>query len=295
MKKILLVALMTVSSGAFAQAAVQQQQQTTTSSAVAAAQNAGNSQVITVAPVTTNVASDLKDQGATAAATNAKAAEAIAATNAKAAIDIANIQASSNSTGLKDQGATAAKTQSDAAIKIAEIQAKTAADTLAAGQKGLEGPSADAALANATALTIAAGNQAVAREVAGMTQKIANTPSVNGPQLVTSNDTCMGSTSGSANVPGIGIGFGTSWVDNNCKMLKNSRELWNMGMKGAAMALMCKDEDNREALELTGFECPQTTKAKAESKKVSEAQQPQYTDPIVRARLGMPELTASAK
>jgi hypothetical protein len=75
----------------------------------------------------------------------------------------------------------------------------------------------------------------------------------------------MGSTSGSANVPGIGISFGTSWVDTNCKMLKNSRELWNMGMKGAAMALMCKDADNREALELTGFECPQTTKAKKDA------------------------------
>jgi hypothetical protein len=103
----------------------------------------------------------------------------------------------------------------------------------------------------------------------------------------------MGSTSGSANVPGIGVSFGTSWVDTNCKMLKNSRELWNMGMKGAAMALMCKDADNREALELTGFECPQTTRDRKGNAAVQATAQPsqaQYTDPIVRARLGLPAL-----
>lgn len=145
----------------------------------------------------------------------------------------------------------------------------------------------------ATDLQIAKGNQQAARDVAATTTTIKNTPSVSGPALVSSNDTCMGSTSGSANVPGIGIGFGTNWVDENCKMLKNSRELWNMGMKGAAMALMCNDKANREALELTGFECPQTTR----DRKVAEAQasKQEITDPIIRARLGMPELTASAK
>lgn len=132
-----------------------------------------------------------------------------------------------------------------------------------------------------------------ARDVADTTVKIKNTPSVSGPALTSSNDTCMGSTSGSANVPGIGIGFGTSWVDNNCKMLKNSRELWNMGMKGAAMALMCNDPDNKAALELTGYECPQTTKARNGNAKVQQAAQAgqaEYTDPIVRARLGLPAL-----
>jgi hypothetical protein len=106
----------------------------------------------------------------------------------------------------------------------------------------------------------------------------------------------MGSTSGSVNAPGIGIGFGTSWVDGNCKMLKNSRELWNMGMKGAAMALMCKDADNREALELTGFECPQTTRDKKAAQSVAEAavvSTGESTDPIVRARLGLPALVAA--
>jgi hypothetical protein len=109
----------------------------------------------------------------------------------------------------------------------------------------------------------------------------------------------MGSTSGSVNIAGLGIGGGTSWVDGNCKMLKNSREMWNMGMKAAALALMCTDAANMEALELTGFVCPQTAakskaaEAKAVPAKVSAADQPQYTDPIVRARLGLDPLVAA--
>ncbi len=118
------------------------------------------------------------------------------------------------------------------------------------------------------------------------TQTVKNVPSVSGPPLVSSNDTCMGSTSGSVNVAGFGAGLGTTWTDQNCKMLKNSRELWNMGMKAAALALMCTDSANREALELTGFKCPQ----RKPEQQVTQADGERHTDPIVRARLGLPPL-----
>lgn len=115
---------------------------------------------------------------------------------------------------------------------------------------------------------IAAIQAQAARDVAGINAdaKIRNTPSVNGPPLVSSNDTCMGSASGSINAPGIGLALGKTYTDTNCVMLKNSRELWNMGMKAAALALMCNDPANRQALEVTGFTCPQTAKANAEAK-----------------------------
>lgn len=76
------------------------------------------------------------------------------------------------------------------------------------------------------------------------------------PALTSSNDTCMGSTSVGASAVSFGFSFGSSWTDNNCLMLKNSRELWNMGFKGAAMARMCMDDLNKEALEATGVSCP---------------------------------------
>ena len=121
----------------------------------------------------------------------------------------------------------------------------------------------------------------------GTDQVIRNTPSVSGPNLTTSNDTCMGSTSGSVNIAGLGIGGGSTWTDNNCKMLKNSRELWNMGMKAAAMALMCNDPANKEALELTGYVCPQSKKAKEDNAKAESDAQYSGNDPIVRARFGL--------
>jgi hypothetical protein len=122
------------------------------------------------------------------------------------------------------------------------------------------------------------------------TQTVRNVPSVSGPPLVSSNDTCMGSISGAVNVPGVGVGFGKTTVDENCVMLKNSREMWNMGMKGAALARMCMDSLNKEALEITGFTCPQTTRDQQKAAQAASAPKEQYTDPIVRERLGLAPL-----
>lgn len=115
------------------------------------------------------------------------------------------------------------------------------------------------------------GEQTQRIEYSG-THTVKNVPSVNGPPLTTSNDTCMGSTSGSVNGPGFGIGLGTTWQDKNCVMLKNARELWNMGMKAASLALICMDDSNRTALEITGFVCPQTAarqRAEAETVRIA--------------------------
>ena len=76
------------------------------------------------------------------------------------------------------------------------------------------------------------------------------------PVLASSNDTCMGSTSGGVSTVYIGVSLGTTWTDNNCVMLKNSRELWNMGLHNPAVARLCMDDLNRDALEVTGIKCP---------------------------------------
>lgn len=91
---------------------------------------------------------------------------------------------------------------------------------------------------------------------ADTTSTLKNVPAIGAPALTTSNDTCMGSTSGGVAVAGFGLQLGSTWSDKNCLMLKNSREMWNMGFKAAALARMCMDDLNKEALELTGFVCP---------------------------------------
>ena len=110
------------------------------------------------------------------------------------------------------------------------------------------------------------------------------------PALTSAFDTCMGSTSGAVSTSIVGVAMGSTYVDKNCQTLKNTRELWNMGQRAAAMARMCMDDLNRESLELTGYECPQTTAAKAKAKAEVTAGVVQYTDPIVRARLGLSPL-----
>ena len=75
--------------------------------------------------------------------------------------------------------------------------------------------------------------------------------------LSSSNDTCMGSSSGGAAGPGFSFSVGSTWTDKNCVMLKNAREMWNMGLKDASFARLCMDENNREAIKLAGGTCPQ--------------------------------------
>lgn len=95
----------------------------------------------------------------------------------------------------------------------------------------------------------------------GGSYTVKNVPNVSAPPLISSNDTCMGSASGGVSVAGFGITGGSTYTDEHCKRIKMSRELWNKGMKAASLALDCMDADAREALELTGFTCPQTARA----------------------------------
>jgi hypothetical protein len=93
------------------------------------------------------------------------------------------------------------------------------------------------------------------------TTTVKNVPAMNAPPLVSSNDTCMGSWSAGVAVAGFGASGGNTYTDEHCKRIKMSRELWNKGMKAASLALDCMDKEAREALEITGFVCPQTARA----------------------------------
>jgi hypothetical protein len=100
-------------------------------------------------------------------------------------------------------------------------------------------------------------------------QTVRNVPNVNVSELTTSNDTCMGSIVAGGSAVGFGVSFGTTHVDQNCVMLKNAQMLWNMGMRAAALARLCMDKDNRKALEMTGYTCPQDRKNTTDVKTVT--------------------------
>ena len=102
----------------------------------------------------------------------------------------------------------------------------------------------------------ASGNSSLSLQSNSYAPYIPVAPAFSAP-LTASNDTCMGSSSGGAAGPGFSLSLGSTWSDKNCVMLKNARELWNMGLREAAYARLCMDSDNRDAIKYSGGTCPQ--------------------------------------
>ena len=74
--------------------------------------------------------------------------------------------------------------------------------------------------------------------------------------LVAADDTCMGSSSAGGQGVGFGLSFGSTWQDGDCVRRKDSRELFNMGERGAAIALMCQNPKIAQAMAAAGRSCP---------------------------------------
>jgi len=118
---------------------------------------------------------------------------------------------------------------------------------------------------------VLSGSQSVYTEYGG-SYTLKNVPSMNASPLTSSNDTCMGSASGGVAVAGFGLTAGATYTDEACKRIKMSRELWNKGMKAASLAMDCMDPAAREALEITGYTCPQTLRAQRAAEDAAQKQ-----------------------
>ena len=70
------------------------------------------------------------------------------------------------------------------------------------------------------------------------------------------NDTCTVSYSAAVQTQILGVSGGGHVRDLNCERLKNAKTLYNMGMKVAAVALMCQEETVFKAMEMAGTPCP---------------------------------------
>lgn len=77
------------------------------------------------------------------------------------------------------------------------------------------------------------------------------------PTINTSNsDLCTFGVAGAIQTQILGISTGTQFTDENCERLKNSKTLYDMGMKVAAVSLMCQDEKVFKAMMNAGTPCP---------------------------------------
>ena len=84
-----------------------------------------------------------------------------------------------------------------------------------------------------------------------------NPPSAISPSINASNsDLCMVGVSGAVQTQILGISTGQAYTDENCMRLKNSKVLYDMGMKVAAVALMCQTRSVYDAMKFAGTPCP---------------------------------------
>ena len=71
-----------------------------------------------------------------------------------------------------------------------------------------------------------------------------------------SQDVCVSGVSGAVQTQVIGMSAGKAVRDMNCERLKLSKTLYDMGMKVAAVSMMCQDERVFKAMEMAGTPCP---------------------------------------
>jgi hypothetical protein len=80
------------------------------------------------------------------------------------------------------------------------------------------------------------------------------------------NDICAIGVSGAAQTQILGIAIGTTYRDENCERLKLAKNLYDMGMKVAAVATLCQDERVFVAMKNAGTPCPIEGKIGVEAK-----------------------------
>ena len=82
-------------------------------------------------------------------------------------------------------------------------------------------------------------------------------PSAISPSINTSNsDLCTIGVSGAVQTQILGLSAGKTVRDMNCEKLKNAKTLYDMGMKVAAVSVMCQDYRVFDAMMDAGTPCP---------------------------------------
>lgn len=89
---------------------------------------------------------------------------------------------------------------------------------------------------------------------------------------IINSDVCAVAVSGATQTQILGISFGATMIDKNCERLKLARSVYDMGMKVAAVSLMCQDERVFTAMANAGTPCPVDGKIGEQAKAIWEAE-----------------------
>jgi hypothetical protein len=88
---------------------------------------------------------------------------------------------------------------------------------------------------------------------------------------VINSDVCAVAASGAVQTQILGISMGGTMTDYNCERIKLARGVYDMGMKVAAVAIMCQDERVFSAMTNAGTPCPVDGKIGAQAKEIWDA------------------------
>lgn len=83
-------------------------------------------------------------------------------------------------------------------------------------------------------------------------------PSAISPQFSagSNSDLCTIGVAGAVQTQILGISAGTTFTEENCIRLKNAKVMYDMGMKVAAVSVMCQDQKVFDAMMHAGTPCP---------------------------------------
>lgn len=97
-------------------------------------------------------------------------------------------------------------------------------------------------------------------------------PTAVAPAITTiNNDVCATAASGAVQTQILGISMGGTTRDLNCERIKLSKNLYDMGMKVAAVATLCQDDRVFQAMLDAGTPCPVQGKIGEQAKEIWKA------------------------
>ena len=110
-------------------------------------------------------------------------------------------------------------------------------------------------------------------------------PSAISPAItVINSDICVTAASGAVQTQVLGISMGVTERDFNCERLKLSRSLYDMGMKVAAVSVMCQDRRVFDSMMAAGTPCPIDGKIGVEAKLAWEENPGRIPRPVVEKK-----------
>jgi len=97
----------------------------------------------------------------------------------------------------------------------------------------------------------------ISSTVTGTTTVDKTPPTASAPSIVINNqDVCTSASSVAVQTQILGFATGQTVTDENCERLKLARSLYGMGMKVAAVSVLCQDRRVWEGMWMAGTPCP---------------------------------------